>query len=228
MHDYTWQAYTSYAKTFVNVRKKTFWEEIDYLISYLYRVAKKEYPRILDIGCGGGRLLEYIKKYFVHFWYVWIDFSPGMIIEARKEYPYECFWEEDMRQNIAFSHMDAICFIASFHHLQSFEERKRVLQRSYDLLKNEGYILMTNWNLIKCNKSFLHSSNIHEIGEENFWSKNFSIKIGACFRWYHGFSLEELEHLFSLTGFKLVENRIFSWEKNIVTIARKNLLFPPR
>jgi cyclopropane fatty-acyl-phospholipid synthase-like methyltransferase len=42
---------------------------------------------------------------------------------------------------------NAIFFIASFHHLETIEERKEVLKQVYDLLEKDGMIFMTNWAL---------------------------------------------------------------------------------
>jgi len=42
---------------------------------------------------------------------------------------------------------DYIFFIASFHHLDSFEKRKKVLDISSNVLNKNGIIFMTNWDL---------------------------------------------------------------------------------
>jgi SAM-dependent methyltransferase len=45
------------------------------------------------------------------------------------------------------TNFDVIFFIASFHHLDSFEKRKKVLSETKKLLKEDGIIFMTNWDL---------------------------------------------------------------------------------
>jgi 2-polyprenyl-3-methyl-5-hydroxy-6-metoxy-1,4-benzoquinol methylase len=42
---------------------------------------------------------------------------------------------------------DAIIFLASFHHLESQEERIHVLQSAKKLIHPNGCIYLTNWNL---------------------------------------------------------------------------------
>jgi 2-polyprenyl-3-methyl-5-hydroxy-6-metoxy-1,4-benzoquinol methylase len=42
---------------------------------------------------------------------------------------------------------DSLLFLASFHHLESKEERTQVLENTKKLLKPSGRIYMTNWNL---------------------------------------------------------------------------------
>lgn len=42
---------------------------------------------------------------------------------------------------------DAILFLASYHHLDSQEDRIQVLQNTKKMLNPNGCIYMTNWNL---------------------------------------------------------------------------------
>lgn len=75
---------------------------------------------------------------------------------------------------------------------------------------------MTNWYLLgpaffpKYEKS--HKGN-----------GNFDIKIGAHSRYYYGFSVDELAELLTQTGLSLIENHITEGEKNILTIAKKDI-----
>jgi hypothetical protein len=43
---------------------------------------------------------------------------------------------------------DALLFLASFHHLETKEERIQVLQDAKKLLTPTSRIYMTNWNLL--------------------------------------------------------------------------------
>ena len=49
---------------------------------------------------------------------------------------------------------------------------------------------------------------------------DFDIKIGANSRYYHGFTLEELDVLFKKTDVQVIENRIFEGERNIVSVIK--------
>jgi hypothetical protein len=59
---------------------------------------------------------------------------------------------------------DYIFFIASFHHLQTIEERLEVLNKARELLNEDGKIFLTNWSLSselnkeKYNKSVIEKS----------------------------------------------------------------------
>ncbi len=67
---------------------------------------------------------------------------------------------------------------------------------------------MTNWNLLEQEK---YQKNHRGNGD-------FDIKIGEFSRYYHGFSLEELEELFEETGWKVERNKIFEEGRNIYTV----------
>lgn len=80
---------------------------------------------------------------------------------------------------------------------------------------------MTNWALSsQLNQEKYKSSQI--IGSENqYGSHDYSIKIGNDMRYYHSFSLDELEYLSLDIWFTLQENKLFEWGRNIITILKK-------
>lgn len=71
--------------------------------------------------------------------------------------------------------------------------------------------MMTNWNLMeeplfaKYQKSYRGSG-------------DFGIKIGAHERYYHGFTTTELDRLFQESGYGIIENRVFTGKKNIISL----------
>ncbi|MDD2891593.1 MAG: class I SAM-dependent methyltransferase [Candidatus Gracilibacteria bacterium] len=106
-----------------------------------------------------------------------------------------------------------IIFIASFHHLHTKEERKEVLLQAKRLLVPDGVIMMTNWNLI--------GEKLFKKYEKSYRGNgDFGIKIGIHERYYHGFSVMELDELFQESGYEILENRIFEGEKNIVSLIK--------
>jgi hypothetical protein len=71
---------------------------------------------------------------------------------------------------------------------------------------------MTNWNL-------LWEKNFEKHKDSLLWNWNFNIKYGDYIRFYHWFTMEELEKLFKGAWFSIIENRIFEWENNILSIV---------
>ncbi len=95
---------------------------------------------------------------------------------------------------------EAIFFIASFHHLETSEERLNVLQKAKKILLPGGKIYMTNWHLLsEQNQKYLPSKTT----EHPDGSADFNIKIGKHSRFYHSFSLSEYQKLAEESGLQL-------------------------
>ncbi len=204
-------SYDAFATTFSNSRKNLHWPELDYIIVDMMQYTPDS---ILDIGCGNGRFLEQAEISGLQLWeYLGIDSSEGMIREARKLHPDHHFDICSMLALQTLQHsntptFDSLLFLASFHHLETRGERIQVLQDSKKLLNPNGHIYMTNWNLLEQEK---YNSSYHSNGD-------FDIKIGACSRYYHGFTLEELDELFEETGYRIIENKVFEGRRNFLSI----------
>jgi tRNA (uracil-5-)-methyltransferase TRM9 len=209
--------YDHFASTFSKSRQDHPWPELDYIIS---DIREQGYTSMLDVGCGNGRFLEQMER---GDWsverYRGVDNSTGMIEEARKLHPEYSFTVCDM---LSFSAIiptdqptnplfDAIVFLASFHHLETPEERIQVLHDVKKLIAPGGRVYMTNWNLREQPK----------YEKSHRWNGDYDIKIGAHSRYYHGFTTGELSDLFIESGYEIVENRIWETGKNIVTVVEK-------
>jgi hypothetical protein len=112
-------------------------------------------------------------------------------------------------------------FYASFHHLQNIDDRITVLSKTYDLLEKWWKVYMTNWALnSELNKKRYSEAEI-ENSENKYWSVDFNIKIAWNDRYYHCFSLSELEKLSKEIWFKIIENKLFENDRNFITILEK-------
>lgn len=209
------QSYDNFSHTFSKSRKAMKWPEMDYFKDFIKtNLWESRNFKVLDIWCGNGRLLNYLKPNNLDKFYLWIDESAWMINEAKKEFPDNNFEVLDMTNlDKLDKRFDILFFIASFHHLKTIEKRQEVLQKSLKLLNKNGLIFMTNWNLL----SDFNSKKYQEIQK---WNQDFNIKIWEFSRFYHGFKPEELENLFKNSGVEIIENRIFEWERNIISILR--------
>lgn len=219
--------YNAFAKTFSQSRKNMKWEELEYFLNNIWDI---RYKNILDIGCWNGRLLGELQKLWVKKdSYLGLDLSRWLLAEAEEIYPEYRFqeknmldlktlrkeeWEENKKYDIIF-------FIASFHHLSTQEQRLQVLKDTYNLLSLGGVIYFTNWSLqSELNKKRYSAACIPDSRNE-FWGYDFNIKIWEFDRYYHCFTLEELEYLFKETWFDILENREFENKKNFISIIKK-------
>ncbi len=213
--------YDSFAKSFSDSRKNMKWWEIDYFLSIIKD--NDSSVSLLDIWCGNGRLLELMEPFELKIEnYLWIDNSVGLLEEAKKLHPDNSFLHLDMQDISTIKEKyDYIFFIASFHHLESIEDRENVLLSTYNLLNDGGRLFMTNWALdSEINTEKYLSSKIQD-SQNIYGGTDYNIKFGEFDRYYHCFSLEELENISECSGFNIDENRLFDNKKNFLTILRK-------
>lgn len=211
--------YDDFAKTFAKSRKNMRWEEIYYFFS---KIGKFEWLNILDIWCWNWRLINHIKDYFdSNFYYTWIDSSSEMISEAKKNHNSFDFYCQNMKKISLEKKYDLVFFIASFHHLKTLEERIEVLKNLSNYLNQDSLIFMTNWSLNSELNSKKYFSSIIPNSKNQFWSSDYNIKIWKFYRYYHCFTLEELEYIFLQSWFKVLENREFENKRNFISIIKK-------
>ncbi len=218
--------YNNFAKTFSQSRKNMKWEEIEY---FLEKVLFSKESKILDIWCGNWRFLWALKKAFpeidIHN-YTWVDLSTWLLDEAKKLHPdfVEKFSELNMLDldSIANKFSD-IFFIASYHHLNNLEDREEVLIKASKLLQEWWKIYMTNWALNSPLNYDKYKKSLLEISWwwNKWWSLDYNIGIWWNDRYYHCFTVAELEYLALNAWLKIVENRLFDNQRNFITILEK-------
>ncbi len=136
-------AYNAIADHFADTRSRQ-WEEVRFLIEHTVRPGEK----LLDIGCGGGRVAEICDDCKVE--YVGVDLSEQMIERSKKEFPGKEFHLADM-QFLPFEDgsVDHIIAVASFHHLPDEATRLRALSEMARVVNPGGTIMLLNWNLLQ-------------------------------------------------------------------------------
>lgn len=110
--------------------------------------------KILDWGCGNGRLIHLLKERSIQ--YLGVDQSEEMIKLAEEEFKSECSqgWVSFKvvpglpPWPIADKSFDGIFAIASFHHLPTKHQRFSVLKEMARVLKDGGFLVMMTWNLM--------------------------------------------------------------------------------
>ena len=115
--------------------------ETNFLISFI-----KKDKKILDIGCGNGIFLERLSKKIKFKSALGIDYSAGMIFEAKKRKLKRTKFEViDMTNKNQIKSInqkfDYIISKRSLINLSSFAEQTKVLENFSDLLNKHGRIL---------------------------------------------------------------------------------------
>lgn len=103
--------------------------------------------RVLELGCGGGRLSGYLVELAQRFH--GLDISPTMVEHCRQAYPAGTFEEGDLRDLSHYETDSLDVVVAPFNVLDVLDdvERRRVLTEIRRMLANGGLLIMSSHNL---------------------------------------------------------------------------------
>ena len=236
--------YEEIAVDFDTARKKYLWPELIKLTDVV-----KDGDRVLDAGCGNGRLAE--AFFGKNIEYLGVDNSEKLIELAKKNYireiasspstaPRNDKWaiadtlELDKLPERDF---DFIFCIAVLHHLPGSGLRLKALEQMKNKAKPGGKIILTVWNLWSQQKfrklifkySLLKligkSPPAGEAGKMDFgdilfdWKNNKGERISR--RYYHAFVKNELKNLAIRAGLKI--EKLYKDEYNYYLILTPHL-----
>ncbi len=211
--------YGEIAVDFDMTRKKYLWPELVKLAGMV-----KDGDRVLDIGCGNGRLAGAFRDKKIN--YLGVDNSEALIEFAKKNYireiasspstvPRNDRWvvadilELDKLPERDFAYV--FC-IAVLHHLPGSELRLKALEQMNSKIKPGGKIVVTVWNLWsrpKFRKLILKFWLLKLTGKNkmDFGDILFDWKNGAgqplSQRYYHAFSQAEIKKTVEKAGLRL-------------------------
>lgn len=213
--------YNLIADDFSRTREKL-WGELIFLKNYL-----KDNEKVLDLGCGNGRLYDLFQEINVD--YYGVDFSEKMIKIAKSRYPQANFQvAEAFHLPFPNNFFDKIFSIAVFHHIPSEKFRLQFLEEAKRVLKPNGLLILTVWKfpLLKEISFILKYTILKLIGKTKLdrrdifysWAKKIE-------RYYHLFSKNELKQLIKKSKFEVKECNLIKNKKgnrqNIYIIAQK-------
>lgn len=205
------------------------WQEFELFKQYI-----KDGQKILDLGCGNGRLYKFLKAQNLNVNYHGLDNAERLILISQEKYPEvaEQFKVGEM-YNLPYndSQFDIVICIATFHHLPTKDLRLKTLSEIHRVLKSGGYFLMTNWHLWHWPffKYFFNQFS-QKISWKDFifpWkSPDGQIQ---CQRFYHAFTKGELRRLFRKSGFKVdkifthleAHQKAYGRGVNVVSVVRR-------
>lgn len=180
--------------------RKFLWPEFKFFKKYI-----KSGEKILDIGCGNGRLSEL----FTNNKYIGLDNNTEFIKIAQKNYPSSKFVLGDLLYLPSGYQAGIIFSIAAFHHIPSIRLRKKSVQTLRNNLQENGILIITVWNLFQkryikyiLNSLYKYITQFRKYDwNDTFipWGKK-EIK-----RYYHAFTPFELKSLFKSNGFEILE-----------------------
>ena len=224
----TREDYNKIARHFSATRNRP-WPEFDEFTPYL-----KNGQRILDWGCGNGRLLGSLANWDIE--YHGIDQSDELIKIGRRLHTtqiadgkahFYCTAKRDKK--FPQNYFDVVFMIASLFHLPDAESRIKLLKKTYAELKPGGRLIILVWNLGSDWAKAEAKKGWQKIGDHDFlipW-KNPQGEVEVM-RYYHHFTPEELTGILTEAGFSVESTRYSSgtWSddkggRNLIVIASK-------
>jgi len=225
----TRQDYDRIAEYFSTTRA-FLWRELIPLMKYV-----RPGDKILDLGCGNGRLFSLLKDRNIE--YVGVDSSKELIKiakEKNKEGNPKFIVEEALDLPFSENYFDRIYSIAVLHHIPSHDFRLEFLREVKQILKPKGLLILTVWNLAGRKVGFrllvkytiLRFLGKSKLGVRDvFYPWKTSKNKTLAQRYVHCFKKSELEDLFREVGFKVKDSGFIargkSKEANIYLVAEK-------
>ncbi len=106
--------------------------------------------RVLDLGCGQGRVAGLLPPSCN---YTGVDFSAGMLAEARRRAPQARFVQADLLEagweDVAGAPWDFVLLRAVLHHIPAYQVRLHLVQRAARLLAPQGTLALANWQFLR-------------------------------------------------------------------------------
>ena len=186
--------------------------------------------KILDVGCGNGRLLQLLSNSSIS--YTGFDNNEKLLELAKKNHPKAIFALGEAAQ-LPFDNnkFDIVFMIAILHHIPSAKLRERVLHEAYRVLRPKGIFIMTNWDRYRWrySKCLIKYTALKFIGASRLDFKDVMIpwSNSEYERYYHCFTLGEMKRVTQQAGFtvlsqyKIANDERSSADRNIVIIAQK-------
>jgi ubiquinone/menaquinone biosynthesis C-methylase UbiE len=204
--------------------RKYFWRGLEFIADFA-----KTGDKVLDFGCGNGRLLELFLGKNVD--YLGVDVSEKLIDIAKNKYPDKANNLQKISSSDSLplpdNSFNVIYSIAVFHHFPSEEYRRKIADELHRIAKKDGCVVITAWNLYqkKYLKNILKNWFLKIIGKSDLdWNDcyisfkdNQGIKIQ---RFHHAFTKRELRKLFSQAGFEIEKCDLIGG-RNILLVAKK-------
>ncbi len=204
-------AYDNFAKDWDTTRQYD-WPEFEIIKPKL-----KKGIKVLDLGCGNGRLYELCKNAGVD--YVGIDNSKELIKLAQKNNPEGKFMVGDAL-DLPFGNeeFDLVISFAVVHHIPSRDNREKFFVEAARVLKNNGDFFVTTWNIFQPRyKKYIWENRLKKItlrsdlGWNDAW---IPFGNGKILRYIHGFTPSEMRKLLN-NNFE-IEREFFTHKKEFL------------
>lgn len=222
--------YTKFASSFSETRSSA-QTRLDRIVAYIGDAGK-----VLDLGCGNGRLAERLDREGKRMVYVGIDASPELVAlaSARKAHLRNVAAEMyvgDITQPqwtlpFANGEFDIAIALAVLHHVPSFDLRVAVLRDIHALLKPGSRLILSNWQfdrnerqrkrIVSWQSAGFDERDLEQGDALLAWKRG-----GVGYRFCHRITKEEMLRLAEAMEFQVVKQYYADADLNLYSVLRK-------
>ncbi len=224
--------YSEFASAFSETRSSA-QTRLDRIVAYIGDAGK-----VLDVGCGNGRLAERLERESRRASYVGVDASPQLIAiaSARKaqwrnvaaDFFVADIAQASWTQSVSFANasFDIAIALAVLHHIPSFDLRVTVLRDIHALLKPGARLILTNWAFDRNERQRKRIVAWTDAGFDEralepgdallAWKRG-----GVGYRFCHLITKEEMMRMAEASGFQVVKQYYADAELNLYSVLRK-------
>lgn len=147
----------------------------------------ESHSKILDVGCGNGKYMNYRNDIQMKG----IDISQELVLICKQK-GFDVIKGSMTSLPFANDSFDGILCVASYHHLETDEDRRKTLNEFYRVLNNGGLCFIEVWALEQeTNNTNKNSNGFKEKSNMVKWT---SIKTGDIYyRYYNIYRKNQLE-----------------------------------
>ncbi|MBI3733266.1 MAG: class I SAM-dependent methyltransferase [Chloroflexi bacterium] len=206
--------YTNFAQSF-SASRPAGRLNMEAIAPYLHGASK-----VLDVGCGNGRLADRLDHDGWPLHYVGVDAIPELIAIAAARQPRLRHltaeflvaditvpsWAQSLRDHAPF---DTILLLAVLHHIPGGDGRRAVLDDLHALLRPGGILLMSNWQfthserlrrkIVPWGEVGINESDVEPGDALLSWRRG-----GVAHRYCHWLTEAEVESLAAQSGFQVI------------------------
>ena len=217
--------YSTFAASFSETRESA--RELEVILPYIADDA-----RVLDLGCGNGRVAKLVARHRRHVTYVGVDASAELVARCKMQDAREAegtaFFVADIAQpewidslplsgalcptgeGLGMRVFDCVLLLAVLHHIPGRDVRARILRQARELLAPQGRIVVSTWQFMdneRMRKKIV-SWSVAGIDERELEPGDALLnwkRDGEGLRYCHWIGQDEMRALAAQAGLKIVE-----------------------
>jgi len=193
-----------YLKTqvYFNRTRQFYWAGWQKLLPHL-----KKQIKLLDVGCGNGRLGKFLKENNLKIEYTGMDNNQYLLDEAKKDLPKAKLINQDIYQEWKLKDkFEAIAILGVIHHVPGVENRIEMLKRAKKQLKPGGLLILSIWqfkNVERLKKKIVKNHGLKGLEKNDYilkWEKGVKAQ-----RYCHFIDNQEIKRILGQLKMKLVD-----------------------